>query len=225
MPKKQRISLRDLEQETEKFLAPATEKEKAIMEAAAELFGKRGIDGATTAEIAKRAGVTEKTLFRYFPSKQDLIRRVLFPHLLRGALARDLERLESLLRTENPDLKSWYVTYTSQRLAAVGKNPGLVRTLLMELAQNDELRSAIAPLWREHVWKPMVERLRAWQASGAIRPEIDVEVIAKILHYFNGGFFFERHVFAPDRKWDEQAELKKLAEILAHGCTPAPPRD
>src|SRR5262245_66401641 len=71
MQKKQRLSLRDLEQEAEKFLKPTTPKERAIIEAASALLGERGIDGATTAEIAKRAGVTERTLFRYFPSKND----------------------------------------------------------------------------------------------------------------------------------------------------------
>src|SRR5262245_4967607 len=71
MQKKQRLSLRDLEQEAEKFLKPTTPKEQAIIEAASVLLGERGIDGATTAEIAKRAGVTERTLFRYFPSKND----------------------------------------------------------------------------------------------------------------------------------------------------------
>src|SRR5262245_4774643 len=58
-------------------------RKKAITEAATELLGQRGVDGATTAEIARRANVTEKTLSRYFPSKKDLVKRVLFPPLLR----------------------------------------------------------------------------------------------------------------------------------------------
>jgi AcrR family transcriptional regulator len=58
------------------------------------LLGERGVDGATTAEIAKRAGVTERTLFRYFPSKTDLVRRVLSPPLLNAALSREWEKLE-----------------------------------------------------------------------------------------------------------------------------------
>src|SRR5215510_11814635 len=131
MQKKQRLSLRDLEQEAEKFLKPTTPKEQAIIEAASALLGERGIDGATTAEIAKRAGVTERTLFRYFPSKNDLVRRVLFPPLLHGALTREWEKLEALLAMEEPDLKTWYTVFTTQRVAVVGKNAPLVRTLLI----------------------------------------------------------------------------------------------
>ena len=64
----------------------ATVKERAILAAAVDLLGERGVDGATTAEIAKRADVTERTLFRYFPSKRDLVRRVLAPTILRTIL-------------------------------------------------------------------------------------------------------------------------------------------
>src|SRR5262249_6509070 len=125
MPKKQRVSLRDLERETKKFRAPRTEKERAIIEAAVTLMGERGIDGATTAEIARRADVTEKTLFRYFPSKQDLVKRVLFPLILERGLSRQWEGVEALLKTRGSNLKGWYVAATTKELAAVAKNVGL----------------------------------------------------------------------------------------------------
>src|SRR5262245_62002012 len=99
----------------ELFAAPTTEKQKAIMEAAVALISQRGIDGATTAEIARHAGVTEKTLFRYFPTKQDLVRRVLFPLLVRGGIAQQWEAMESMLKTKGPDLKIWYVAAATAR--------------------------------------------------------------------------------------------------------------
>ena len=38
-----------------------------------ELFRKRGYDRTTAAEIAARAGVTERTFFRHFPDKLDVL--------------------------------------------------------------------------------------------------------------------------------------------------------
>lgn len=38
-----------------------------------ELFAEQGYDAAATAQIAQRAGVSEMTLFRHFPSKEALL--------------------------------------------------------------------------------------------------------------------------------------------------------
>jgi AcrR family transcriptional regulator len=221
MRKKQRLSLRDLELEADKFSSPASEKELAIIRAATALLGERGVDGATTAEIAKRAGVTERTLFRYFPSKKDLVRRVLFPPLLNAALSREWGKLEALLTMNEPSLKRWYTIFSTQRFAAIGRDPAIGRTVLIELAQNDELREAVAGVWRQHIWRPMVDRLQQWQKDGVIRKEVDVETLARVIHCMNVGYFLTRYIFAADCKWDDAAEVEKMAEILAHGGSSA----
>ncbi len=48
------------------------EKRDALLEAASDLIAQLGT-GASTAKIAKAAGVSEGTLFTYFPSKDDLL--------------------------------------------------------------------------------------------------------------------------------------------------------
>src|SRR3954463_11773087 len=58
-----------------------------IATTAMRLFRERGFDAVTVAEIARAADVSEKTVFNYFPAKEDLI-------VHRGA-----ERLEHLIAT------------------------------------------------------------------------------------------------------------------------------
>ncbi|MGA3362645.1 MAG: TetR family transcriptional regulator [Solirubrobacteraceae bacterium] len=44
-----------------------------LEQAALELYGERGFDQTTVAEIAKRAGLTERTFFRHFADKREVL--------------------------------------------------------------------------------------------------------------------------------------------------------
>jgi AcrR family transcriptional regulator len=44
-----------------------------LAEAAMELFAERGYEGTTVAEIAARAGLTERTFFRHFADKREVL--------------------------------------------------------------------------------------------------------------------------------------------------------
>jgi AcrR family transcriptional regulator len=47
--------------------------EQAIIDAALELFGERGVDGVCVEAVAARAGVGKATIYRRWPGKEDLL--------------------------------------------------------------------------------------------------------------------------------------------------------
>src|ERR1700729_774154 len=47
--------------------------EQAILDAAMEAVGERGIDGVSCEDVAARAGVGKATLYRRWPGKEDLL--------------------------------------------------------------------------------------------------------------------------------------------------------
>lgn len=71
---------------------------KRLQWAALELYRKRGYEETTAAEIAAKAGVTERTFFRHFPDKRE----VLF-----DGDAAFAEALTSAVRHAAPALGAW----------------------------------------------------------------------------------------------------------------------
>ena len=110
------------------------------MQSAMELFVERGFEQTTAAEVAARAGVTERTYFRYFADKRevlfvtsdDLQNRV--SEGIAGASPESppfkavlaaLEGVASMI-AENPD-------YSRQRAAVIAANPSLQERELLKL--------------------------------------------------------------------------------------------
>src|SRR5687767_15822817 len=52
-----------------------------LIEAALRLMGERGFDDVTVDELAAECGVSTRTVFRYFETKDDIVVAPLFAHL------------------------------------------------------------------------------------------------------------------------------------------------
>jgi len=48
-------------------------RREQLLEVAARLFAQRGLEGTTTKDIAREAGVSPGLLYHYYPSKEDLL--------------------------------------------------------------------------------------------------------------------------------------------------------
>jgi AcrR family transcriptional regulator len=65
-------------------------RRRQILDCAAALCARSGYDDLAVADVAERAGLAKGTIFRYFPTKEDLGRALAEAHLVRWA--DDLDR-------------------------------------------------------------------------------------------------------------------------------------
>lgn len=68
----------------------------ALLRAALELFDERGYEQTTAAAIAERAGVSEMTFFRYFPSKDAVLVDDPYDPLIAEAIAHQPQGLSPI---------------------------------------------------------------------------------------------------------------------------------
>jgi TetR/AcrR family transcriptional regulator len=73
-------------QRTTRELPQADEMRARILHAAEEVFAEHGYAGATTRDIAERAGIGKRMLFYYFPTK-DAVYRALLERIIAGLVA------------------------------------------------------------------------------------------------------------------------------------------
>ena len=58
---------------TENVVRRLAEREQTILQAATEMAAEGGMAAVQIADVAKRAGIAAGTVYRYFPSKTDLV--------------------------------------------------------------------------------------------------------------------------------------------------------
>ncbi|MEV4099356.1 TetR family transcriptional regulator [Nonomuraea sp. NPDC049649] len=136
-----------------------------LEKAALELYNHQGFDATTVAEIAARAGLTERTFYRHFADKRE----VLFPggNPLAGTLAdaaaaapSSLAPLEVISHalTEAAPVFEERADLVRQRQAVIAANPELQERELAKLAA---LVSALAHALRERGLETTVAALAA----------------------------------------------------------------
>lgn len=111
------------------------------MRAALDLYAETGFDGTTVADIAQRAGVTERTFFRYFADKREVLfdgaheleKRVVGSIEAAAPSARPLDVMAAAM-ADGAALLAERRGFARQRAAVIAANPGLLERELLKLS-------------------------------------------------------------------------------------------
>jgi AcrR family transcriptional regulator len=138
----------------------AARNRERILAAASELFAESGAD-LSVDEIARRAGVGHATVFRRFPTKEDLVLAMFEERLLE--VARVAEEAEEL---DDP----WEGLRTAMEHIAAKQvsDRGLFEAVATEMIGSPRLREA-----RRRVMEPFARLLRRAQEAGAVRGDLE----------------------------------------------------
>ncbi len=140
-----------------------------MLDAALRVFGEGSYDGATTAEIARAAGVSEPILYRHFGSKRDLYCACL------DEMWRRLQETVDAIVAAEMDPREWLfaVPKAFAVLRAKGLNPNqLWIQALNQAGEDQELRRFVRKHIRD-VHDFVADIYRRAQAGGAMPRERD----------------------------------------------------
>ena len=147
------------------------ETRKKLLQATLELISEKGYIGATTREIAARAGVSELTLFRKFGKKENLFEEMLrnytfLPHF------RDLiEEIHEMPVEEGLN------TFGIRFLQTLRERRALVQVLLSEITTYPKKVRSVHQQMIDNIAKTLEDYLESRQACEEVRP-IDMDLPA-----------------------------------------------
>ena len=110
---------------------------KKTLEAAIKLFAKQGYNGTSTLQIAKEAGVSQATVFKYFKTKEDLLYTIIVP-VIPKLFSSFLGRIKKANSVQ--ELISYVVR---DRFEFLEENRNTVRIVFSELLTNEELKKQV----------------------------------------------------------------------------------
>ena len=152
---------------------PAPERRIAIVEAALRVFSTGSYAGATTAGIAREAGVSEPILYRHFASKREL-----YVACLDEAWRRIRERIEAEIEAHGA-AEGWKAIGPATMREMKVLLPSLWMQAITEAGEDAEIRRHVRSHMRE-VHDFFAHVLRQVQADGGMHPDRDPDAEAWI---------------------------------------------
>ncbi|WP_084259235.1 TetR/AcrR family transcriptional regulator [Microtetraspora malaysiensis] len=177
---------------------------QAIFAAAAELCAERGYGRLTIEAIASRAGVSKKTIYRWWPSK--------------GAVILELIDEAATADAHHPDTGDLATDLRTQLTAVIGMLTPPHTSVFAGVIAEAQHDPALARDLRERLIEPRIaqfkDRMRRAQQQGQLSPDADLDVALDLLY----GPLYHRlafHLGMPD-----PAYLDTLIAHALHALTP-----
>jgi AcrR family transcriptional regulator len=160
---------------------PSAERRKEFISQAVEFFAEQGFESSTRG-LAKKLGVTQPLLYRYFPSKDDLISEVYDAVYVN----RWRPEWEGLLRDRSRPLaerlESFYNVYTD-----VIFNRQWMRIYLFSGLKGVDINRRYMQLVRQRILEPIVVEARA---EFDLSPEDPRDCEVEFAWVMHGGIFY-----------------------------------
>lgn len=188
-----------------------------IVEAAARVFARNGLAGATTRAIADEAGVNEVTLFRHFQTKDRLLAAVVGQQF-------GTNQADEAVFPVTADLRADLLEHGRRYNQLLQQNLPLVRTMLGEIhhRHRDQETQVFRGIFRP-IKAAILSRIEIAQKDGTLRPDVPADILSDLF----GGMIFTGVIRrdAPEIKLDYTAEayLDAAVDLVLRGAAAPQP--
>lgn len=193
-----------------------TPARQRLLAAAARVFARDGLSGATTRAIAREAKVNEVTLFRQFGTKERLLDAVVREHFGPDASAGN-RHAKSL----PGDLRTHLTAHARHYAKLLQHNLPLIRAMIGEIHHHADHEQQVYRAIFRPLRAALIARLESAVASGALTRQISPTILADL---FTGMIFtgvLSRASAHVRREYPASDYLEAAVELVLRGAAPS----
>ena len=193
-----------------------TAKQKQILLAAIEVFANKGYAGASTSEIAKKAGVAEGTIFRHYKTKKELLLSIVVPVMTKLVAPFFIKDVRKVLDQDYPSYEDFLRALIENRIMFVQKYFPIVKIFLQEIPFHDELKDLFQNYVVEHVYERLKEIVTHFQKKGEIIDLPPQSIIRQTVASI-AGMLITHLILVPDSDWKSEQTVEETIQMLLNG--------
>lgn len=180
-----------------------------LLKAGLEIFSKIGFDAATTQMVAKKAGVNEALISRYFEGKSGLLAEIIIAFIHEG----EKEKQYPPGKTLEEEIGNFMVFHFEYDL----KNRDFLRVAISRAAVDAKLRKEVDKHVPVEGHPFFAERLEVFKKTGEIAAETDLMEFSRSVCTQCMGFMFTACLIGSIKIEDLRETLALSAQVFAKG--------
>jgi AcrR family transcriptional regulator len=150
--------------------SPRRDKREAILDAAIQVFARRGYHGSRVSDIAREAGIAYGLVYHYFRNKEEILRSI-FEERWSGFL----EAVEAIAASDT-SAQDKLLSVAALILNAYRLRPAWVKVLVLEIQRSSRVSDPGQIRAVGRFFQLVARILRSGQESGELRRDLDPDV-------------------------------------------------
>lgn len=191
-----------------------TVKQKKIIEVAIISFAEKGYSNTSTAEIAKKAGVAEGTIFKHYGTKENLLLSIMVP-FIKDFFPVKIDELIGNLMNDKCSFEEFLRALLTDRNAFLAENREIFQVVVKEIFYKEELRNELLPFVLEVGSNNLKKVIEVFKKQGEIK-DIPNEVVLKMMFTAIGGMFITNFVLLNKHSISEK-EIEDVICFILNG--------
>ncbi|WP_127531461.1 TetR/AcrR family transcriptional regulator [Paenibacillus kobensis] len=201
-----------------------TVKQMKIVQAAAEIFARKGFAAASTSEIAQQAGVAEGTIFRHYKTKKDLLLSIVAPVMSRLVAPFVIRDFGKVLENQYESFDQFLRAVIENRIEFLQRHMSIIKIMIQEVPFHPDLQEQFQKIVLAQVLSKMKVVVDRFRAEGKLL-DLPSATIIRLTVSSILGYVAVRSLYGhqEDANWDDEAERQATIDFIMRGlAVPSP---